>query len=178
MGEKTVMEYGNYLKKELEQAALHYGLEESAGSYISDNYITVLMEDAGKYKAGSVKIDFRKAIRAGLEPGAPVSKPESVFNYIRLVIFSTLFIKNKSAEQQISSLEAYIVYLLHKKRAYNVGVEEERFICDMQEWYKQKDGNPLSRKEIVDAINNLYKLNVADFNNESIYLKETVFGKV
>ena len=67
MTRKEAMEYNDSLKKELEQAALEYGLEESAGAYIVDNYITVLPEDARKcmiflgedsasYKAGNIKI--------------------------------------------------------------------------------------------------------------------------
>lgn len=48
MTRKEAMEYNDSLKKELEQAALKYGLEETAGAYIVDNYITVLPEDARK----------------------------------------------------------------------------------------------------------------------------------
>ena len=97
------VEYNDSLKKELEQAALEYGLEESAGAYIVDNYITVLPEDARKgmiflgedsasYKAGNIKIDLKKAVIAGLEFVASISKPESVFNYIQLIIVSAFFI--------------------------------------------------------------------------------------
>ena len=48
MTRKEAMEYNDSLKKELKQAALQCGLEESAGTYIVDNFITVLPEDARK----------------------------------------------------------------------------------------------------------------------------------
>lgn len=188
MNRKEAIEYNESLKKELEQIALQYGLEKLVGTYIVDNYITVLPEDARKgmiflgedsasYKVGNIKIDFKKAILAGLELVASVSKPESVFNYIQLIVTSVFFI-GKSVKQELSRLEAYVVYLLHKKDAYDTGVEEERFIAEVQEWYRQKEGKTVGREEVVDAINNLYGIKVADFNNGKIYLKEYVWGTV
>lgn len=188
MTRKEAMEYNDSLKKELEQAALEYGLEKSAGTYIVDNYITVLPEDARKgmiflgedsasYKAGDIKMDLKKAIIAGLEFVASVSKPESVFNYIQLIIVSAFFI-GKSVKRKLGRLEAYVVYLLHKKGAYDTGVEEERFIGEVQEWYQQKEGKIIGREEVVDAINNLYGIKAADFNDGNIYLKEHVWGTV
>ncbi len=188
MNRKEAMEYNDSLKKELEQVALQYGLKESAGTYIVDNYITVLPEDARKgmiflgkdpasYKAGNVKIDFKKAIIAGFELVASISRPESIFNYIQLVIVSVFFIE-KAIKQELGRLESYVVYLLHKKGAYDTGIEEERFISELQEWCQQKEGRAVGRGEIIGAINNLYGIKAADFNNGNIYLKEHVWGLV
>lgn len=188
MTRKEAMEYNDSLKKELEQAALEYGIEESAGAYIVDNYITVLPEDARKgmiflgedsasYKAGNIKMDLKKAVIAGLEFAASVSKPESAFNYIQLIIVSAFFI-GKSVKRELGRLEAYVVYLLHKKGAYDTGVEEERFIGEVQEWYQRKEGKTVGREDVIDAINNLYGIEAADFNNGNIYLKEHVWGTV
>ena len=188
MTRKEAMEYNDSLKKELEQAALKCGLEKTAGAYIVDNYITVLPEDARKgmiflgedsasYKAGNIKLDLKKAVIAGLEFAVSISKPESVFNYIQLIIVSAFFIE-KSVKKELSRLESYVVYLLDKKGAYDTGVEEERFIDDVQEWYQQKEGKNVGREEVVDAINNLYEIKAADFNSGNICLKEHVWGTV
>ncbi|MDE7326218.1 MAG: hypothetical protein K2N63_08085 [Lachnospiraceae bacterium] len=189
MNRKEAMEYNDRLKKELEQAALQYGLEESAGIYIVDNYITVLPEDARKgmiflgkdpasYKAGNVMIDFKKALVSGFEFAASISRPESIFNYIQLIIASAFFIE-KSVKQELSRLEAYAVYLLHKKGAYDTaGIEEERFISELQELYQQKEGTTVGKEDVVGAINNLYKIKAVDFNNGNIYLKEHMWGTV
>lgn len=188
MTRKEAMEYNDSLKKELEQAALKYGLEKTAGTYIVDNYITVLPEDARKgmiflgedsasYKVGNIKMDLKKAVIAGLEFAASISKPESVFNYIQLIIVSVFFIE-KSAKQELSRLEAYVVYLLHKKGIYDTGFEEERFVGEVQEWYQHKEGKTVGREEVVDAINNLYEIKVVDFNSGNIFLKEHVWGTV
>ena len=56
--------------------------------------------------------------------------------------------------------------------------EEERFIGEVQEWYQQKEGKIIGRDEVVDAINNLYGIKAADFNDGNIYLKEHVWGTV
>lgn len=188
MTRKEAMEYNDSLKKELGQAALKCGLEKTAGAYIVDNYITVLPEDARKgmiflgedsasYKAGNIKLDLKKAVIAGLEFAVSISKPESVFNYIQLIIVSAFFIE-KSVKKELSRLESYVVYLLDKKGAYDTGVEEERFIDDVQEWYQQKEGKNVGREEVVNAINNLYEIKAADFNSGNICLKEHVWGTV
>lgn len=188
MTRKEAMEYNDCLKRELGQAALQHGLDEPAGAYIVDNYITVLPEDARKgmiflgmdsasYKAGNVKIDFKKAIIAAFELAASISRPESIFNYIQLVIVSVFFIE-KTIKQELDRLESYVVYLLHKKGAYDTGIKEERFISELQEWCQQKEGRAVGRGEIIGAINNLCGIKVVDFNNGNIYLKEHVWGTV
>ena len=67
---------------------------------------------------------------------------------------------------------------MHNKGTYDTGVEEEQFITEVQEWYQQKEGKTVGREEVVDAINDLYEIKVADFNNGNIYLKEHVWGSV
>lgn len=188
MNRKEAIEYNDNLKKELEHAALQYGLEESAGTHIVDNYITVLPEDARKgmiflgkapasYKAGNVKIDLKKAIIAGLEFATSISRPESIFNYIQLIVVSIFFIE-KAVKQELGRLEAYVVCLLHKKGAYDAGIEEEEFISELQAWYWQKEGKAVGREEVVGAINNLYRIKAIDFDNGNICLKEYVWGTV
>jgi hypothetical protein len=61
---------------------------------------------------------------------------------------------------------------------YNAGIEEERFISELQDWYKEKEGEPLERGKIIEAINHLYEIKVVDFENGYIFLKEKVFGQV
>lgn len=188
MTRKEAAEYNDSLKKELGREALKYGLEESAGNYIVDNYIVVLPEDARKgmiflgedsvsYKAGNIKVDLKKAVIAGLELAVSISSPESVFNYIQLIIVSLFFIE-KSVKQELSRMEAYVVYLLHKKDAYDVGIAEDVFINELQEWYQQKEGKSVEREEIIEAVNHLYEIKAVDFNNEYILLKEYVWGNV
>lgn len=188
MNRKEALEYNDTLRKQLEQDALLYDLDQSAGTYIVDHFITVLPDDARKgliflgedpasYKAGNIKIDLKKAIIAGLEYAASINKPESIFNYIQLIIVSVLFVA-KTTKQKLSKLESYVVYLLHKKGAYDTSFEEEHFIDEVKEWYQEKEGKPVKREEVIEAINTLYKANVLDFSDGCIYLKEHVWGIV
>ena len=185
MNRKKAMEYNDRLKEELEQLALEYSLEESMGTYMVDNCITVIPEDARKgmvflgreaasYKMGNIKIDLKKAIIAGLEFIASVSKPESVFNYIQLIIVSVFFIE-KSMKQKLDKMDAHIVYLLHKNNTYNIGIEEEKFINEVREWYKQNEEKDVTKEMVVKVINNLYEMKIVDLNNGYIYLKEYVW---
>lgn len=188
MNREQAMEYDNELKEQLQRYAREYNLDESTGKYIVDHFVEFIPEENIKgmiflgdhsvsYKVGNVKMDLKKAIIAGLELAASISKPESIFHYIQLLIVSAFFIE-KAAKQELNKLEAYIVYLLHRKDAYNIGVEEERFICEVQEWYREKEGKDIEQRVCVEAIHHLYEIKTADFKNGEIFLKEHVWGKI
>lgn len=188
MTRKQANEYNNELKTQLQNCAKEILMDQQAGTYIVDNFIEFIPEDHVKgmiflgddptsYKAGNVRIDLKKAILAGIEFVASISAPESIFNYIQLLIVSALFI-GKASKKELGSLEAQIVYWLHVRGAYQTGIEEEQFILNFQEWYQTEEGKVLERKELIDAINHLYQIKVADFENGNIYLKEKVWGKL
>lgn len=188
MTREEAIQYDNALKQKLEQAALQCDMPETTGEYLVDNFITVIPEDARKgmvflgpdsasYKAGNVKIDLKKALVAGLEYVATIHKPESIFDYIQIIISSVLLVV-KSVKHQIGKLEAQIVYFLHERGAYEAGIEEEEFISEMRTWYQQREGEILERKDIDAALHSLYEVKIVDFDSGNIFLKEKVFGRV
>jgi hypothetical protein len=188
MNRQKAMEYDENLGRELQDFADNCGENEETAKNIIDHFIEFIPDDDIKgmvflnddpvsYKLGNVRLDLRKAILAGLELAASVSRPESIFNYIQLLIVSALFIRN-AARQELTGIEAYAVYLLHRKDAYQSGIDEEQFILDLQEWYTQQKGIKLERDQIVESINHLYEMKVADFENGKIYLKEKIWGKL
>lgn len=104
------------------QIRLNCNLDESVGAKLIDDYITVFPDDARKgmiflgkdaasYKPGNIKVDLKKAIIAGFEFFAAFSKPNSIFNYIQLLITS-IFLIGKATKQKLSSIDSRIVYLL------------------------------------------------------------------
>ena len=144
MTRQQAVEYDKKLSKELQDYASDSGEDKTVATNIVDNCIEFLPEDDMKgmiflrndpvsYKLGNVRLDLKKAILEVLELAASVSRPESIFNYIQLLIVSVLFIGN-ATKLELSRLEAHVIYLLHTKGAYQSGVEEEQFILEMQEW--------------------------------------------
>ena len=153
MNRRQAMEYDDTLSKKLQDCARNYGEDETLGKNIVDNFIEFLPEDDIKgmvflnndpvvYNLGNVRLDLKKAILAGVEFAASISRPENVFNYIQLLIVSILFIRS-ATRQELSGIEAHVVYLLHQKEAYQSGVKEDKFIQDMQVWYKQGENTDL-----------------------------------
>lgn len=180
--------YDDKLSGTLQRYAGNCGENEAVAKSIVADFVEFLPDDDVKkmvffgndpvsYKLGNARIDLRKAILAGVEFTASVSRPESLFNYIQMLIVSVLFIRSLT-RQELNGLEAYTVYLLHVKGAYQYGIEEEQFILDMQEWYMQQKGIKLERGKTVETINHLYKMKVADFESGKICLKEKVWGKL
>lgn len=188
MTRQQAVEYDNKLSKELQDYADDCGENKAVATNIVENFIEFLPEDDMKgmiffrndpvsYKLGNVRLDLKNAILAGLELVAAVSRPESIFNYIQMLIVSVLFIRG-IARQELDKIEAYIVYLLHIKEVYQSEIEEEQFIHDLQEWYMQRENTMLERGKIVSAINRLYEMKAVDFENGKIRLKEKVWGKL
>lgn len=188
MTRKQANEYDVELKLRLQDCAKESLIDQQTGAYIVDNFIEFIPEDHVKgmiflgndpasYKAGNVRMDLKKAIMAGIEFVASLSAPESIFDYIQLLLISAIFI-GRASKQELSRLEAQIVYWLHTKGGYQLGIEEEQFILNLQEWYKEKERKLLAREDIINAINHLYHINVADFKDGNIYLKEKVWGNL
>lgn len=184
---KEAEEYDMLLKRETEKAAAQFGFDESVGAYIVDHYVTVTPEEDRKGivfqgeepasgKPVQISLDLKKALAAGLEATASVNSLESVLHYIQLLLV-TVFFMEKESEKELSRLEAEIVYFLHMKRAYRYGVEEEKFMEEVLEWLRSRDSDEISWKDVIDAINRLYEINVADFDNGNIFLQEKVWAK-
>lgn len=136
-----------------------------------------LGNEAVSYKFGNIRMDFKKAIAAGIELLASVSCPESLFNYLQLLIAGALFIQ-KATRQDIGKNEAYIVYYLHIRNGYETGIEEDAFINDFSKWHKEKNENILEPVEIRTAIENLCHWKVVHIDDGKIWLKEMVMGSM
>ena len=178
--EKLIRELQGYAGDCGEDETVAKGIVADFVEFLPDNDIkgmVFLGNDPVSYKLGNAKIDLRKAILAAVEFAASVSRPEGLFSYIQMLIISVLFIRSLT-RQELNGLEAYTVYLLHMKGAYQYGIEEEQFILDMQEWYMQQKGIKLERGKAVETINHLYEMKVADFESGKICLKEKVWGKL
>lgn len=186
------------LQAEKYDLALVDRIEEHAGKYevdgilkksITDEFVEFYPEDeirelislgvkSVSYKPGNVKIEFKRAILNGIEYVATVNRPESIFNYIQLLIITVLFIKSVT-KIELSEVESHMVYWLHKENWYQDGIEEELLINNLQEYFK--DNNIFQEvvdTKIVNAINHLYQINVIDINEGKVYLREKIWGKM
>lgn len=186
MTRQEALAYDNVLKDKLKLAAEMLGMEEKTGTDIVERYIMIIPDDDRKgmiflgeksasYKWGNIRLDFKKAIAAGLELVASLNLPESFLNYIQLLIVTAFFIQ-KSIMMEIGKTEAYIVYFLHMRNGYETGIEEKFFLEDFQKWYKERMDTLLEEKEIEEAVQHLYDGKVLDITDEKIYLKEKVIG--
>lgn len=102
MNRQQAVKYDEELQKELQSYAREYSEDVGMTKYIVDNFVEFIPEDdvkgmiflgnnSASYKAGNVRLDFRKALLAGVEFVASISNPDSIFNYIQLLIVSILF---------------------------------------------------------------------------------------
>ena len=94
MNRQKAMEYDENLSRELQDFAGSCEENKETAKNIVDHFIEFIPDDDIKgmvflnddpvsYKLGNVRLDLRKAILAGLELAASVSRPESIFNYIQ-----------------------------------------------------------------------------------------------
>ena len=123
--EKLIRELQGYASDHGETETVAKGIVADFVEFLPDNDIkgmVFLVNDPVSYKLGNAMIDLRKAILAAVEFAASVSRPESLFNYIQMLIISVLFIRSLT-RQELNGLEAYTVYLLHMKGAYQYGIE-------------------------------------------------------
>ena len=188
MTRQEAVEFDNELKTKLMKASAELGLDEKTGAGITESYIMVIPDedrkgmiflgkDAVSYKLGNVRLDLKKAIAAGLELVAAVNHPDSLFNYLQLIIVAAFFIQ-KSTGKAIGKMEAYLVYFLHLRNSYEIGMDEDLLVKEFSAWYQAYGGQAMAEPEIRTAVNNLYSLKILDINSGQIYLKERVVGHI
>lgn len=188
MDRQQALKYDTELNERLQKYAENCGEDAAVGKSITEQFIEFLPDDELKgmvflgrdpvsYKLGNARLDLKKAIAAGIGYVASVSRPESIFSYIQILIISAIFIGNVT-EQKLNGIEAYAVYLLHMKNAYHFGIEEEKFIGELQELCSTKWGIETNREKVVEALNHLYAMKTADFEDGRISLREHVWGKM
>lgn len=188
MNRQQALKYDTELNERLQKYAEDCGEEAAVGKSIAEQFIEFLPDDELKgmvflgrepvsYKLGNARLNLKKAIVAGIEYAASVSRPESIFSYIQLLIVSAIFI-GKATEQKLNGIEAHAVYLLHMKGAYHFGIAEENFIGELQDWCSTKGGIETNREKAVEALNHLYAMKTADFEDGKISLREQVWGKM
>ena len=188
MDRQQALKYDTELNERLQKYAEDCGEDAMVGKSIVEQFIEFLPDDELKgmvflgrnpvsYKLGNARLDLKKAIVAGIGYVTSVSRPESIFSYIQLLIISVIFIGN-ATEQKLNGIEAYAVYLLHMKDAYHFGMEEEKFIGELQDWCSAKGGIVANREKVVEALNHLYAMKTADFEDGKISLREQVWGKM
>lgn len=191
MTRKEANELDIELKRIIQESTYGRNIGSQIGECIVDNFVEFTPDDAiqgmifGKtpasYKIGNVKLNLKGALLKGVEFCASISKPDSFIEYIQLLMLTVLFIA-KASKQELSKVEAYIVYWLHSKEVYfkeiDLGVNEEILIPEILELYDKKEGKKLEKEEIIKAINHLYLMKVIEIDSGIIYLKEKVYGKM
>ncbi len=188
MNREEAIKYNQKLKMQLQNCSIELKENEQLGNYIVDNFIKFVPEDNVKqfafltqdfsvsYKILNAKLDMKKALVAGMELLASLNRPESIFNYIQLLIISVLFI-GKASRQPIDKLEAYMIYWLHEHVGYQKGMLEDKVVHDFILWYQDEKGK-ISEEEVTDAINWLYDREIIDIENGKMLLKEKVLGRM
>lgn len=188
MTRQEAIEFDDELKAKLMKASAELGMDEKTGASIVEHYIMVIPDDDRKgmiflgndavsYKLGNVRLDLKKAIAAGLELVAAINYPENLFNYLQLLIAAALFVQ-KSTGKAIGKTEAYMVYFLHIRNSYEIGMDEDLLVKEFQGWYQDHSGQAIEESEIRTTVDKLYEQKILDINSGKIYLKERVVGHV
>lgn len=188
MTRQEAIEFDDELKTKLMKASTELGMDEKTGAGIVDGYIMVIPDDDRKgmiflgndavsYKLENARLDLKKAIAAGLELVAAISHPENLFNYLQLVIVAAFFVQ-KSTGRVIGKTEAYMVYFLHIRNSYEIGIDEDLLVKEFSAWYQDYSGQVTAESEIRTAVDNLYNQKILDINSGKIYLKERVVGHI
>lgn len=189
MTRKEANEFDMQLKGVIRNSAYKTDLDNIVGEYIVDNFVEFTPDDLVmgmifgstpvSYKLGNVRLDLKSALLAGVEFCASINKPEDYIEFIQLLIVTAFFI-GRVTKQELSRVEAYIVYWLHSKKVYqrDSGIDEDQLVEEVEKLYGKKEGKKPEHKQVIEAINHLYKLKVIEIDHSNIYLKEKVYGKM
>ncbi len=137
----------------------------------------VRKEELVSYRLENIKFDFKNALIPALELVTAINAPESIFNYVQLLIATALFV-GKAIRKEYKKLDAFIIIALHEReKKGQEHINEEDFVKSVIEDYKKAEGKEVGSKEVYESINRLLETRVVCIDNGFISLIETVWGK-
>lgn len=88
------------------------------------------------------------------------------------------FQKSGLTEEQLSYDEAVIVYVLHERNAYMIGHTREQLANEIRTLKEENKIKHFDFGKLDEVVENLLTWRILDIEEEKIYLKEHVWGKV
>lgn len=153
-----------------------------------DNYLEIIPDDSKKemiflgkesssYKMGNIRLDLKSVLVALVDFVASLNKPETLFEYVQLVIISILCV-GAVTKKELDYNCAVIVYLLHKRNAYESGITVNQVKAEINKMREDYQFEDFDMEKLEKDIRNLLKWNVIRMEEEKIYLNERVWGKI
>ena len=172
----------------LNDLSLKYELEPDFGNLIIDKYLEIIPDNFKKdmiflgkesfsYKLGNIRLDLRSVLIALAEFMTSLNKPETFFQYMQLVIVSILCV-GAVTKKELDHNCAVILYALHKRNAYEIGVTSELLKFEIQKDIDNYQTEDFEMEKFDRNINNLLKWSVIYMEEEKLYLNEKVWGNI
>lgn len=188
MDRKQATELDNRIRKYLQEYSIQNELNPEFVNTIVDRHLEIipdtakrdlifLDEKSASYKLGNIKLDIRSGLIAVAEFIASLSRPNSIFEYVQLILISALFV-GMISEKELDHNSAIAVYVLHQQNAYKKGITLGQLKNEIE---RISDGYFLEDfeiKKLDKVISNLLKWKIIDIEEEKLYLKEIVWGNI
>lgn len=176
------------IREHLKTYCISHKLSPEIGERIMDKYLEIIPDTAKRdiiflgeksvsHKPGNIRFDFKSVMVAIAEFVASLNKPESIFEYIQLGII-TIFCMEAITKKEISYNEAIIVYILHERNAYIIGLTQEQLVNEIRTLMDEDKIKHFDFEKLDNVIGNLLIWKVVDIEEDKIYLKEQVWGKI
>lgn len=152
----------------LQPFAHSYDLDESMCAYMVNNFIREVTEAelqkrfAANFKnisraSYNVVIDFKRAVLAGIKMAEAVYMPAYVYKYIRLLLTAVALLEDAPIPGEA---EAYIVYMLYTRGAYDRDIEEKEFVRFVKACYNDVNRQALSPAAVEEGLALLCRMRV------------------
>lgn len=138
------------------------------------NFVALWKQPVAHTK-NNICLDLKGAITAFLLYATSISEPETVWDYLRVLVMSLLFLLNIT-EYKLVPLEARIIYLLHCENAYEHSIEETELTNRVLSEYQKTLPVNTQAIDITKTITNLNQLGIIDIREGYITLIQKVWG--
>ncbi len=176
------------IRKCLDDFSMEQGLKPEFGKLIMDNYLEIIPDDSKKdmiflgkesvsYKMGNIRLDLRSAFIALADFTASLSKPETFFEYVQLVIMS-IFCVGAITKKELDFNCAVIVATLHKRNTYEHGFFSEQLKSEINKMIDECQLGDFEVNRFDKNIEDLLRWKVIRMEEEKIYLNEKVWGNI
>lgn len=176
------------IREKLRKFSMDEGVDEKIADLIMDNYLEIIPDDFKKdmiflgkesvsHKGKNALFDLKSTLVKSIELLLTVDKPDTIFACVKVVMQVLIYI-GSITRKKLDYDYAVIISVLHKRDAYEFGVDREQIIEEINKMKNSYQIKGVDLNKLDEEIRDLAEWEVICWEGEKIYLKEQVYGHI
>lgn len=176
------------IREKLKKFSKDEGVDERIADLIMDDYLEIIPDDFKKdmillekesvyYKGKNALFNLKATIVRSIELLLAIDKPDALLSCAKVAVQALIYI-GSITRKKLDFDYAVIISILHKRNAYEFGVDREQIIDEINKMKSSYQIKGFNMDKLDEDIRDLAEWEIICWEGEKIYLKEQVYGHI